>query len=603
MTSASARPRAARDEGDSHLALALRIFRTYLAPHWKALAAALVCAVAAGLLAGALSWILSPVIKRMFVQKRSQDLLVLPAIIIVLGLLRGLAQVGQAVITNRLGHRMVGEMQVSLFGRLVRADLARLRAAHSGAFLSSVLYDAGLIREGATTGIVNYTQALVTVVASVGVMISQDWPMALIVLCAGPVISQVMRRFGKRTRRAAQGAMNETSALSTAVMESLDGVKLVQIDNREAYEEARVSEVVGRRQRHIIKGANTRAMAAPVTETLSTVVVALIIAVAGWSAIHTHVGINNFIAFLASMMVASQSLRQVANLQPVIVEGLTAAGRLFKVLDIEPNIRQAEDAKPLTLTQCNIRFERVGFHYDAETPALTDVDLEVRRGETVALVGPSGGGKSTILNLIPRFYDATSGRVLIDEVDVRDVTLASLRDHIALVTQEPFLFDDTIRANIAYARPDASDADVEAAASAAAAHDFITALPNGYATLVGEAGARLSGGQRQRIAIARAFLKNAPILLLDEATSALDTESEAKVQEALERLMAGRTSILIAHRLSTVRRANRIYVIEAGRVVEVGSHAVLMGQGGLYARLARAQNLDLDATPTVSVAN
>jgi subfamily B ATP-binding cassette protein MsbA len=559
------------------------------------LAAALVCAVIAGLLTAVLSWMLNPVVKRIFVQKRAQDFIVIPAIIVVLGLLRGLAQVGQAVITNRLGHRMVGEMQVSLFGRLVRADLARLRAAHSGSFLSSVLYDAGLIREGATAGVVNYTQAIVTVIGNLGVMISQDWSMALIVLCAGPLISHVMRRFGKRTRRAAQGAMNETSALSTAVMESLDGVKLVQIDNREAYEEARVRDVVGRRQRHIIKGANARAMAAPVTETLSTFVIALIIAYAGWSAIHTHVGINNFFAFLVAMMIAAQSLRQVANLQPVIVEGLTAAGRLFQVLDIEPNICDIPGARPLTLTQCNIRFEGVGFHYDAETPALTDVDLEVRRGETVALVGPSGGGKSTILNLIPRFYDATSGRVLIDEVDVRDVTLASLRDHIALVTQEPFLFDDTIRANIAYARPDATQAEVEAAAAAAAAHDFILALPHGYATLVGEAGARLSGGQRQRIAIARAFLKNAPILLLDEATSALDTESEAKVQEALERLMAGRTSILIAHRLSTVRRANRIYVIEAGRVIEVGSHAVLMGQGGLYARLARAQNLDLEA--------
>jgi subfamily B ATP-binding cassette protein MsbA len=602
MTSASTRRRAARDEDDSQLALALRLLRTYLAPHWKALAAALICAVIAGLLTAALSWMLNPVVKRIFLQKRAQDFIVIPAIIVLLGLLRGLAQVGQAVVTNRLGHRMVGEMQVSLFGRLVRADLARLRAAHSGSFLSSVLYDASLIREGATAGVVNYTQAIVTVVGNLGVMISQDWSLALIVLCAGPLISNVMRRFGKRTRRAAQGAMNETSALSTAVMESLDGVKLVQIDNREAYEEARVGDVVGRRQRHIIKGANARAMAAPVTETLSTVVIALIIAYAGWSEIHTHVGINNFFAFLVAMMIAAQSLRQVANLQPVIVEGLTAAGRLFKVLDIEPNICDAPDAKPLILTQCNIRFEGVGFHYDAETPALTEVDLEVRRGETVALVGPSGGGKSTILNLIPRFYDATSGRVLIDNVDVRDVTLASLRDHIALVTQEPFLFDDTIRANIAYARPDASQADVEAAASAAAAHDFITALPNGYATLVGEAGARLSGGQRQRIAIARAFLKNAPILLLDEATSALDTESEAKVQEALERLMAGRTSILIAHRLSTVRRANRIYVIEAGRVIEVGSHAVLMGQGGLYARLARAQNLDLEAAPVVGVA-
>jgi subfamily B ATP-binding cassette protein MsbA len=594
MTSVSAQSRAVEDEAGSHRALALRLFRTYLAPRWKELAAALACAVVAGLLAAALSWMLNPVIKRMFLQKRAQDILLIPAIIVLLGVLRGLAQVFQAILTNRLGHRMVGEMQVSLFGRLVRADLARLRASHSGSFLSSVLYDASLIREGATTGVVNYTQAIVTVVANVGVMISQDWSLTLIVLCAAPLISSVMRRFAKRTRRAAEGAMNETSALSTAVMESLDGVKLVQIDNREAYEEARVSQVVDRRQRHIIKGANTRAMAAPVTETLSTVVIAVIIAYAGWSAIHTHVGINNFLAFLVSMMIASQSLRQIANLQPVIIEGLTAAGRLFQVLDVEPTVRDAAGAKPLRLTGANICFDAVGFHYDAETPALIGVDLEVRRGETVALVGPSGGGKSTILNLIPRFYDATAGRVLIDGVDVRDVTLSTLRDQIALVTQEPFLFDDSIRANIAYARPDASDAEVEAAASAAAAHEFITALPNGYATLVGEAGARLSGGQRQRISIARAFLKNAPILLLDEATSALDTESEAKVQEALERLMDGRTAILIAHRLSTVRRANRIYVIDAGRVVEVGSHAVLMGHGGLYARLARAQNLALD---------
>ncbi|HEY9218786.1 MAG TPA: ATP-binding cassette domain-containing protein, partial [Phenylobacterium sp.] len=239
-----------------------------------------------------------------------------------------------------------------------------------------------------------------------------------------------------------------------------------------------------------------------------------------------------------------------------------------------------------------IRFENVGFAYGGGPPALTDVSFEVHRGETVALVGPSGGGKTTLLNLIPRFYDVSDGRVTIDGVDVRDVTLASLRDQIALVTQEPFLFDDTVRANIAYARPDASQAEIEAAARAAAAHDFICELSNGYETVTGEAGARLSGGQRQRIAIARAFLKDAPILLLDEATSALDTESEAQVQAALGRLMAGRTTLLIAHRLSTVRVADRIYVIDRGRVVEAGDHAELIKRRGLYARLAKTQDLE-----------
>jgi subfamily B ATP-binding cassette protein MsbA len=289
----------------------------------------------------------------------------------------------------------------------------------------------------------------------------------------------------------------------------------------------------------------------------------------------------------------SQSLRQLANLQSVFAEGMAAARRLFAALDVEPEIRDAADARPLAEVRGEIVFDRVGFAYGRDGPAaLRDVSLEVRRGETVALVGPSGGGKSTLLNLIPRFYDATGGRVLVDGCDVRGVTLESLRRHIALVTQEPFLFDDTVRANIAYSRPGASQAEIEAAAAAAAAHDFIRALPGGYDTAVGEAGARLSGGQRQRIAIARAFLKDAPILLLDEATSALDTESEAQVQAALKRLMAGRTTLLIAHRLSTVRGADRIYVIDQGRVVETGDHASLVKARGLYARLARTQDLE-----------
>jgi subfamily B ATP-binding cassette protein MsbA len=292
---------------------------------------------------------------------------------------------------------------------------------------------------------------------------------------------------------------------------------------------------------------------------------------------------------------ASQSLRQLANLQTVMAEGLSAARRLFAALDVEPEVRDRPDAAPLATKDAGIRFEDVRFAYGDGAPTLDGVNLEARRGEIVALVGPSGGGKTTILNLIPRFYDVTGGRVTIDGTDIREATLSSLRDHIALVTQEPFLFDDTVRANIAYARPDASQAEIEAAARAAAAHDFIEALPGGYGAMVGEAGARLSGGQRQRLAIARAFLKDAPILLLDEATSALDTESEAQVQAALGRLMAGRTTILIAHRLSTVRGADRIYVIDRGRIVETGDHASLVKARGLYARLARSQHLEAES--------
>jgi subfamily B ATP-binding cassette protein MsbA len=334
----------------------------------------------------------------------------------------------------------------------------------------------------------------------------------------------------------------------------------------------------------------------PVTELVTSWIMAAVFAYAGWRSMHGGLTAGAFIAFIAALMMGSQSLRQLANLQTVFAEGMSAARRLFAALDVEPEVREPPGASDLPKGKATIRFEHVDFAYGPQgAPTLSDVSFEVHRGETVALVGPSGGGKSTILNLIPRFYDPSAGRVMIDAHDLREVTLTSLRQQIALVTQEPFLFDDTIRANIAYARPDATQAQIEQAAREAAAHDFILELPHGYETSVGEAGARLSGGQRQRIAIARAFLKDAPILLLDEATSALDTESEAQVQVALKRLMAGRATILIAHRLSTVRGADRIYVIDKGRIVETGDHQGLVRKRGLYARLAQRQDLELDA--------
>jgi subfamily B ATP-binding cassette protein MsbA len=350
--------------------------------------------------------------------------------------------------------------------------------------------------------------------------------------------------------------------------------------------------VISRREKHLVKGANARAWAAPVTELSTTLILAGVFAFAGWRGGITP---GSFTEFVGAFMMAAQSLRQLANLQTVFAEGLSAARRLFAALDVQPEVREQADAPPLPRSAGPIRFEDVSFSYAGDgPPALSGVDFEIRPGETVALVGPSGGGKTTILNLIPRFYDPTAGRVLIDGRDLREVTLASLRAQIALVTQEPFLFDDTIKANIAYGRPGASLAEIQRAAEAAAAHDFILGLPKGYDTAVGEAGARLSGGQRQRIAIARAFLKDAPILLLDEATSALDTESEAQVQTALKRLMAGRTTMLIAHRLSTVRGADRIYVIDRGRIVETGDHAALIKKRGLYARLAKSQDLEAE---------
>ena len=591
-----------------------RIWRDYLSHHRTPLFLSIACAAVVGVMAATVLQLLEPAIDGLFLGKAvtvwgvitvppGSALVWIPLIIIGAGLIWTAAALGQAALVNRLGHGIVGDIQVRLFGAMIRADLARLRSQHSGGFVSSVLFDANLVREAFTNGVVNYTQHALTLAAVIAYMAWTDWRLTAIVLLGAPLIALVLRRFGKRVRKATTGAMVETSNLSTALMENLDGVRLIKIENREAAEQDRVGEVVARRQRHVIKSADSRAFAGPFSNLVAMIIVAAVMAYAGWRAQDGSMSVGSFAAYIGLLMAAGQSLRQVTNLQTVMAEGLTAARRLFAALDIQPEIRETPDAAPLDPGPTTVGFHGVSFAYgpaaDTTAPTLSDVSLTVAPGETVALVGPSGGGKSTLLSLLPRFYDVTAGAVTVNGRDIRELKLHDLRSRIALVTQEPFLFDDTVAANIAYGRPGASRAEIEAAAAAAAAHDFITALPEGYATRAGEAGLRLSGGQRQRIAIARAFLKDAPILLLDEATSALDTESEALVQAALERLMQGRATLMIAHRLSTVRNADRIHVIEAGRVVETGTHAQLVKLGGLYSRLAKQQSLDGDPVTAV----
>jgi subfamily B ATP-binding cassette protein MsbA len=586
-----------------------RIWRDYLARHKPAFFASMFCAAISGGLTALLLKFLEPAIDLLFTKHEGpvqiwglisipadRVLILIPLFIIVVAVIRSLAMAAQSALVNRLGHGIVGDIQKQLFSGMIRADLSRLRGQHSGSFVSSVLFDANLVREAFTSGVVNYTQNALMLLGVIIAMGFIDLPLTLIVLLGVPVVSWIIRRFGQKSRKAARGAMVETEALSSALMENLDGVRVIKIENREAAEEARVGEVIARRQRHIIKGADSRAFAGPASDIVAYAIVAAVMAYAGWSASQGQMTVGAFASFIGMLLLAGQALRQVTNLTTVLSEGLTAARRLFTALDIEPEIREAADAIELETGPVTVALDHVSFAYQSSeeggAPTLSDVSLHVAPGETIALVGPSGGGKSTILSLLPRFYDVTAGTVTINGRDVRELKLQSLRDHIALVTQEPFLFDDTIAANIAYGRKGATAEQIIEAARSAAAHDFITALPEGYATRVGEAGMRLSGGQRQRIAIARAFLKDAPVLLLDEATSALDTESEALVQAALERLMEGRATLMIAHRLSTVQNADRIYVIEAGRVVEQGTHAALVKKGGLYARLAKQQSLD-----------
>ena len=575
--------------------VALRVARSYLKPFAGRVALAVVAALLVAGSTSMVAWLIGPAVNDLLRNPNPAPVIRLALALVGLAVVRAGAQIVQSWMMNIVGHRIVGRVQVDLFARVIHSDLARLRAAHSGSFVSAMLYDASLLRNAATSALLTYFQNAVMVAGLLVVMFLRDWVLTLAIMLVGPIVGVLMERFTRWSRAAAVGAMKETSSLSTAIMEGIDGVKVVKIDNREAYEQARVAAAVDRRQRFIIRGANIGAASSPVVEMMMAFVLSGVLVYAWWRAHGSIVYAGVFMSYLLAFAAAAQSLRQLANLPPVFAEGLAAAQRMFEAMDIEREVDDAPDATPIAASPKRLRFEAVSFAYGDAAVALDAVTLEANLGETVALVGPSGGGKTTILNLIPRLYDVTSGAITLDGRDIRTMTLASLRDQVALVTQEPFLFDDTIKANIAYARPDASMAEIEAAAAEAAAHDFITTFEKGYDTTVGEAGARLSGGQRQRIAIARAFLKNAPILLLDEATSALDTESERLVQVALARLMAGRMTLLIAHRLSTVKNADRIYVIADGRVVETGDHAELARARGLYARLARQQ--DLDFTP------
>jgi subfamily B ATP-binding cassette protein MsbA len=572
-------------------ALILRVARTYVGPHWPQLALSFVCAgVAAGMTVW-VTWLLKPFVDGMQQGMDAMFFFNRAGIIVAIGLARALALTAQVRLSNRIGQTVVSDIQADLLDRAVRADLARLRETHSGSFVSSMLYDVDKVREATTTGLVNWVQQSLLTIAMLGLMLKQDIGLSIMVLLAAPLAFEVIRQFSKRTAKAAKNTMIETSTLSTAILESLDGVKVIKLENREADERTRVGKVIARRQHFLIKGSDAKGLVQPTSELIMTWLIAAILAYAGWRAASGALTVGSFVIFLVALINAGQAVKQLSSVQTVLSEAGAASRRLLAALDVPVEVGDAADAKPLAKGPTTIAFEAVDFSYGAD-PVLRGVSLTAKRGETVALVGPSGGGKTTILNLIPRFYDATGGRVTIDGQDVRDLTMASLRDQIALVTQEPFLFDDTLFANIAYSRPGASQVEVDAAAQAAAAHEFISALPDGYQTRAGEAGARLSGGQRQRIAIARAFLKDAPILLLDEATSALDTQSEAQVQAALDRLMSGRTTIVIAHRLSTIRNADRIYVLDAGRIVETGNHASLVRKRGLYARLAASQNLE-----------
>ena len=575
--------------GGRSAALVWRLARDFTRLHVRRiLFAFLLMGLAAASTAGR-AWLMEPVLDRIFVAREGSLLLLIAGGALALALVKGLADYGEAVLTTRVGQRVIADVQIALFARLMRADLAYFHAHPSGTLISRFTSDAALLRGAAANVLVGIGKDAVTVVFLVGVMFYQDWLLALVSFFVFPLAIRPIVAIGRRIRRVTANAQAEIGEFTTLLSQTFQGARHVKAYGMEQYEEQRAGGLIERLFALIDRGTRTRSRASPMMEALGGTAIAVVILYGGHQVISGARTPGALFSFITALLLAYQPLKSLANLNASLQEGLAAAQRIFEVLDVEPTIRDMAGARPLHIAGGEIRFDKVRFGYVPGAAAIDGLSLTIPAGHTVALVGPSGAGKSTMLNLIPRFFDIDSGSIAIDGQDVRGVTIASLRSAIALVAQEVSLFDDTVRANIAYGRFGASLAEIEGAARAAAADAFIRELPQGYDTMVGEHGVRLSGGQRQRIAIARAMLKNAPILLLDEATSALDNESERQVQRALNTLIRGRTTLVIAHRLSTVQVADRVLVLDHGRIVEDGAPDDLIGRtGGRYAALHRA---------------
>jgi subfamily B ATP-binding cassette protein MsbA len=544
--------------------------------------------LAAGSTAGR-AWLMEPVLDRIFVAREGSLLLLIAGGALALALVKGLADYGETVLMTRVGQRVIADVQIALFARLMRADLAYFHAHPSGTLISRFTSDAALLRSAAANVLAGIGKDAVTIVFLLGVMFYQDWVLALVSFFVFPLAIRPIVAIGRRIRRVTANTQAEIGQFTTLLGQTFQGARHVKAYGMEEYEERRAAGLIERLFALIDRGTRTRSRASPMMEALGGTAIALVILYGGHQVISGARTPGALFSFITALLLAYQPLKSLANLNASLQEGLAAAQRIFEVLDVEPRIRDMPGSRPLQIAGGEIRFDNVRFGYRPGTTAIDGLSLTIPAGHTVALVGPSGAGKSTILNLIPRFFDIDSGSIAIDGQDVRAVTIASLRGAIALVAQEVSLFDDTVRANIAYGRFGASTGEIEEAARAAAADGFIGELPQGYDTVVGEHGIRLSGGQRQRIAIARAMLKDAPILLLDEATSALDSESERQVQRALNALIRGRTTLVIAHRLSTIQGADLICLVDRGHIVETGRHSELLAGGGLYARLHAMQ--------------
>jgi ATP-binding cassette, subfamily B, bacterial MsbA len=558
----------------------------YLKPHWRGLVVGSVLALCVSAAEGLIAWLVKPAMDDIFLKRDLLMLKLIPLALLATYVVKGMARFGQSYLLAAVGERVIATIRRELYVHIQQMPVSFFASLHSAELMTRVVNDVGRLARLSSTVLVMAVRQVGTIVALLVVMFMREWILAIIALAVFPFAGAVIRLMGRRLYKINRRSQRKIAELNVLLQESFVGSKIVKAFGRERQQRDRFDALNDRLLGLTLKDHRTDQLSDPLMEILGALGIMGALWYGGYRVIQGALTPGEFFSFTTAVVLLYGPVRQISRMTNTVQQSVPSVERVFEILDTPPGIVDAAGAQPLTVFEDSLVFENVSFRYPgADDDVLRDISITVRKGEMVAVVGMSGAGKTTLMDLLPRFHDVTGGRILIDGHDLRDLTMASVRRLLGIVTQETFLFNETVRYNIGYGGEGASAADIEEAARHAQAHDFITAMPNGYDAVVGERGVRLSGGQRQRIAIARAFLKDPPILILDEATSDLDAESEFLVQHALAELMRRRTVLVIAHRLATVRNADRIVVIHEGRIAEVGTHDQLIAENGIYRKL------------------